>query len=83
MYRIIIFAILFYIVYRLLKNTFRSKSKISRKQNSEVIDEMVQDPQCGTYIPRRAAIRKTIEGKEYYFCGNECLEKFIIDRRKQ
>jgi len=40
-------------------------------------EELVQDPYCKTYIPKRSALRKRVSGRNYYFCKQECLEKFI------
>jgi YHS domain-containing protein len=37
---------------------------------------MVQDPSCKTYIPKRDARRKVIEGKEYFFCSKDCADRF-------
>ena len=61
--RFIIYLVLAYVAYRVLKAVIRPKDRISRSENGGVIDEMVQDPQCKTYIPRRQAIEKTIDGK--------------------
>ncbi|NWG04958.1 MAG: YHS domain-containing protein [Syntrophaceae bacterium] len=45
-------------------------------------EELVQDPYCQTYIPKKLAIRKTLSGKNYYFCKQECLEKFIHQKNQ-
>ncbi len=42
----------------------------------EVLDVMVQDPQCGTYLPRHEAIRARVHGREHFFCSARCLEDF-------
>jgi YHS domain-containing protein len=39
-------------------------------------DVMVKDPVCGTYVPMRDAIRKTIGGQSLYFCSQECLSAY-------
>lgn len=39
-------------------------------------DELVQDPSCGTFIPRREALKLTWEGREYFFCSEGCLKRF-------
>jgi YHS domain-containing protein len=41
-----------------------------------VVDEMVQDPFCKTYIPRREAVRRRVGGQEHFFCSEECARKF-------
>ena len=75
--RFIIYAILAYILYRLLKGVFGTGKELSRGgSNGGVIDEMVQDPLCKTYIPRRESLRRVIGGQEYFFCSSECADKF-------
>ena len=39
--------------------------------------EMVMDPNNGVYIPKSEAIKKTINGKEYYFSSEQSAEEFI------
>jgi YHS domain-containing protein len=40
-------------------------------------EELVQDPYCQTYIPKRSAVKKRIGGKDCYFCNSECLKKYL------
>ena len=78
MIRLIFFIILLYILYRIVRGLLKSVS--SRKTDSKVrggdVDEMVQDPQCGTYVPRRDAVQKLIEGRPYMFCSEECAKQY-------
>ncbi len=76
MLRLVILIILIYILYRLIKGVFRPKSSISRSKPDGIIDEMVQDPFCKKYIPRREAVRRVFGGKEILFCSEECADKF-------
>ena len=76
MLKLIFFVILVYILYRLMKSVFGTGKKIYRNSNGAVIDEMVQDPVCETYIPRRQAVNVFRKGREYFFCSKECAEKF-------
>ncbi len=39
--------------------------------------EMVMDPNNGVYIPKSEAIKKTIDGKDYYFSSEQSAEEFI------
>ena len=82
MIKIIFLAVLAYILFRLVKGVFSPRTKIDRGKAGGVIDEMVQDPFCGTYIPRRESVRRVIEGKEYLFCSDECAEKFALQRKE-
>ncbi|MBN1850417.1 MAG: YHS domain-containing protein [Deltaproteobacteria bacterium] len=75
--RFLLFAVLFYLLYRVIKIFWGATKQVKDKRRpTGVIDEMVQDPFCKTYIPRREAIRKNIGGKEYFFCSQECADKF-------
>ena len=73
----ILFFILYYLFNLLMKAVFYSRRRVNRQSEPE---ELVQDPYCQTYIPKRSAIRKKLSGKIYYFCKEECLEKFIQNR---
>jgi YHS domain-containing protein len=75
--RFIIYLVLAYVAYRVLKAVIRPKDRISRGEDGGVIDEMVQDPHCKMYIPRREAIAKTIDGRTYHFCSEACATKFL------
>jgi len=44
------------------------------------VDEMVQDPVCKIYIPKRQALTATVGGTTYFFCSKECLEKFGAEK---
>jgi uncharacterized protein len=82
MIRIIFLAVLAYILYRLVKGVISPRTKIDRRKAGGVIDEMVQDPFCGTYIPRRESIRRVMEGEEYLFCSDECADKFALEMKE-
>jgi uncharacterized protein len=76
MIRFLIFVILTYIAYRTVKAIFRPKDELPGGQDRGVIDEMVQDPQCETYVPKREAVKRTIAGKTHFFCSGACADKF-------
>ncbi len=38
--------------------------------------ELKKDPVCGTFISTATAIQKRSGGEVYYFCSNECRDKF-------
>jgi uncharacterized protein len=78
MLRIFIYIIIAYLLYRLLKSLFAKNKGIERTGGGGIIDEMVQDPFCKTYIPRKDAKKKVIGGQEYFFCSDECASKFEL-----
>jgi YHS domain-containing protein len=81
--RFVIYLVLAYVAYRVLKAVIRPKDRISRGDNGGVIDEMVQDPQCKMYIPRREAIEKAVDGRTYHFCSDACAAKFLEEGKKE
>ena len=81
--RFIIYLVLAYVAYRVLKAIIKPKEKISRGENGGVIDEMVQGPHCKMYIPRREAIDKVIDGSTYHFCSEACAIKFLQEGKRQ
>ena len=76
MLRLIFFVILGYILYRFMKSVFGAGKKVYHRSNGAVIDEMVQDPVCETYIPKRQAVKVSRKGRDYFFCSEDCAEKF-------
>ena len=38
--------------------------------------DMAQDPNCGTYVPKRQAVTKSIQAKEYFFCSKKCADEY-------
>jgi YHS domain-containing protein len=79
--RILIIVLLAFFLYRVVRRALESISP-PRKEPDGVIDEMVQDPQCKTYVPKRDARRKVINGAEHYFCSRECEEKFLVESKR-
>jgi len=49
-----------------------NEESTSRKDD----DEIVKDPVCLMYIPKSLAIQKTFNQKTWYFCSEECADKF-------
>jgi len=76
MLRFLFIVILGYLIYRTLKGVFVSRRVLNNDQGGGVINEMVQDPFCKTYIPKRESIKRRIGRKEFFFCNNECADKF-------
>jgi len=74
----VLLLLLFYVIlYYLIKDMAVRRKKWSRASEPE---ELVQDPYCQTYIPKRTAVKKRIEGRQYYFCNKDCLRKFLEEK---
>ena len=74
--RFIILVFLIYLLYRLVRGFLGLGKKLERSEEGGTIDEMVQDPFCKIYVPIRDAKRRVIHGREYFFCSDECADKF-------
>ena len=83
MLRLVIIVFLAYLLYRLVKGVFGQTTKIYKGSTGAVIDEMVQDPFCKTYIPKREAVKRVIGGKEILFCSKECADRFESEARER
>ena len=80
MIRLLLIGLFFYLVYTLL--TFVLRSFAARPiqpppEKSPLGEDMVRDPQCGTYVPRGDAVGKHIKGKQQYFCSEKCRDEFV------
>lgn len=76
--RLILFAFLILIVFITLRYLVKSiaapKTKSSRESEPE---ELVQDPCCQTYIPKKSALKRRIGGDLLYFCNQGCMENYM------
>lgn len=45
-------------------------------------DELVQDPNCGTYVSKKNALAAATNGVTRYFCSRECAEGFEKKQEK-
>jgi YHS domain-containing protein len=82
MIRLVFFGILAYLLYRIVKVIFFPSTKVNRGSAQGVVDEMVQDPFCKTYIPRRESVRRIIQGQEVFFCSDDCADKYESQRKE-
>ena len=78
MFRILLLALLSYVVFVLLKAFFGFGvfSPQRHKRREKLEGEMVQDPVCETYIPKAGAIERKIKGELIYFCSSGCAEVY-------
>jgi uncharacterized protein len=79
MIRLLLLAALFYLGYSLLRSFLRSlpgHRSSPPPAKSSGGEEMVQDPHCGTYLPRGDALTRTIRGEKHYFCSEACRDAY-------
>jgi uncharacterized protein len=84
MIRLIYYAILAYLIYLVIRFfqglTARSRPP-AEPRGAPASGVMVKDEVCNTYVPVENALREVVDGKEHYFCSEECRTKFR-ERRK-
>jgi uncharacterized protein len=71
---ILLLFILYYVLHFLIKDMPSIRKTMDRRSEPE---ELVQDPYCQTYIPKRSALKKRVAGRDYYFCNRNCLKKYL------
>lgn len=79
MIKILMLLLLGFVGYSLVQGMLRPKNDRSRKRpgnRSREGEQMVEDPQCGTFIPISDAVSATIHGREHHFCSKKCLKEF-------
>jgi YHS domain-containing protein len=69
--RLIIWALLIYLLYRMVKGRIAPKTT---KESAGT--ETFQDPVCGVYVSEADAVVGKLEGKRIHFCSMKCLEIF-------
>jgi uncharacterized protein len=82
--KVILYAFVAYIIF-LLFRFFSALNKASKTQRASkrISGIMVKDDICNTYLPKESAIKEVYKGKEYYFCSNECRQKFLEQKKSQ
>ena len=78
MLRWIIILIVLYLAYRIVRRSVFFKAPPGKKAPAEIQDEMVQDPVCKTYVPKRLALEgNRSDGQKEYFCSPECRDNYL------
>jgi len=86
--RWLIIGLLFFLIFRLLKNWGRSA--LSRPESGpgpkpyqppeDQAEDLVQDPQCGVFFPRSEGLASAVGGRVIYFCSKDCRDKYLEAR---
>jgi uncharacterized protein len=56
-----------------------SKNKRTKGNSASPSSHMVKDPICGMYMDARLAVRLDKKSEEFYFCSEECKQKYLSD----
>ncbi|SPP63861.1 conserved hypothetical protein [Nitrospira lenta] len=81
MYRLFLIIGLLVLLFVLLRSMYRNFQQAGRSTPPPLDgDQMVQDPVCGVFVPRKTAIVREIGGISNCFCSQECAVKFQESR---
>jgi hypothetical protein len=80
---IVLPVLLFYVVRAILRSfmegfrsTLGTQSAARRPPAVHSGGELKKDPVCGTYVSTAASITRTVKGEVFYFCSQECADKY-------
>ena len=81
MIRAILIFTLLTVVYLAVKTVFRSARDAYHggepREPRIPGEEMVQDPQCRTYVVKGRAVTRRAGGRKQYFCSDACADAYI------
>ena len=72
--RFLIWLILGYIGYRIIKGFLASRDVPQSKPIKDT--EVFRDPVCGVYVSAEDATVGRLEGEKIYFCSRACLDTY-------
>jgi len=76
-FRFILLALIVYAIFKWIwKDDKSSRKNPPVRHVDQAVEEMKQDPVCGTYVPASLAVTATHKGATIYFCSNTCRDKF-------
>jgi uncharacterized protein len=75
----ILSAIFLVWLFRRLMGVFLGSAKASRpkEDTAAALNHMVKDPVCGMYMDSRLALRLENRREEFYFCSEDCKNKYL------
>ncbi len=62
------------VIGKAIAQLFEPGSETAGRQPPRI--ELKKDPVCGIYVSSDTKVRKTIAGREYYFCSESCRDRF-------
>ena len=84
--RLLILLGIIYLCYRALKSWMlqgeSAKKTVFNTTAAQIDDVMIQDPFCEIYFPKKDGVHLRINGKDLYFCSEECRDKYLEKYKK-
>lgn len=83
--KVLVILVLLYVGYRIVRMLRRVKARDVKGYRVDAKpskgEDLVQDPFCKIYVPKSQAYVKEINGRERYFCGSACCEKYLSEKK--
>ena len=83
MFKLFIYAVFLYVLYRLLTGGRKKKPKNQGSDRQDagagelaVHDQLVEDPVCHIYLPKRQAIMLQDGETPVFFCSEQCRKMY-------
>lgn len=79
MIKLLLLILLGFVGYSMLQGLINPKENRGGKKprnRSRDGEEMVEDPQCGTFLPISDAVSAHVNGRKHYFCSKKCLKEY-------
>jgi YHS domain-containing protein len=79
MLHVLVLAWVIYMLYRWLRRSASPapKARTFEPSKDQPVEEMVQDPVCGTWVPIGQAVSIAQGREKRHFCSPECRDKFL------
>ena len=78
---LVILAGLFYYIRYKNKKDVEKQNKINLQKETKAV-ELKEDPVCGSFVEETSKYKVKLYDKVYYFCSEECKNKFIEEHSK-
>lgn len=79
MIKLLMLILLCFVGYSMIQGIIRPKGqrggKMPRNRSHEG-EQMVEDPQCGTFLPISDAVSANLNGRQRFFCSKKCLKEY-------
>ncbi len=78
-WKLLIFGLIGYALYRMFTNDHKKKSTDTKKQHEQMFatGEMTKDPNCGAYVETDSSISVRDGETIYRFCSYDCRDSFL------
>jgi uncharacterized protein len=83
LFRLIFIGLILYLIFvvvRFVQSIGRAKPPAGTPRG--VRGTMVKDEVCNMYLPSEEAVREVVDGREHFFCSDECRRKFLAAANK-